>query len=426
VKDLHSALKHHEVGEFTASGISFKHVRLQQGKTSFTESLHASPTGWTTYGVQATDYLRFLGFHRSACPFYQGECYSREISPAVDPHELTAGIGMSLEEFKKGARSLEACGIFMPQPEGWGFFFGKASESLPRPRLASVDGHTCRVTKQLKEARDDFFRFVFSWLETAQIKGWITHIRANHMPLSGEFAAALAFIGGFSEFEACPEFNFESCWWRGTAYLGREHDPLHNNAENAHRHFDALRTHFSPGIRSLLAANALVEPFGVTILATGTAPSGSGARTPHHRRVGGYIYDVALTFAGTERDSAESLADNLRSAGFRVFYDNHYTEQLWGKDLVAFFDRVYRKDSRYCVMFISKEYTERMWCIVERRSALARMAEQGDDYLLPVRVDDTDIDGLPPTIGRLSLQEHSIDEIGKLLVSRLKREVAEH
>jgi hypothetical protein len=132
-------------------------------------------------------------------------------------------------------------------------------------------------------------------------------------------------------------------------------------------------------------------------------------------------FDVALSFAGTERQHAEELAKRVRDAGFEVFYDGFYPEQLWGKDLASFFDRIYRKESRFCVMFVSREYADRMWTTHERRSAQARaLQERGLEYILPIRVDDTDLDGLPPTIGHLSLREHSVNRIADLLIKKLK------
>lgn len=66
-----------------------------------------------------------------------------------------------------------------------------------------------------------------------------------------------------------------------------------------------------------------------------------------------FVYDVALSFAGPERQLADKLAHIIRDAGFQVFYDDFYPEHLWGKNLVDLFDAIYRKDSRYCVIFVS-------------------------------------------------------------------------
>ena len=87
-------------------------------------------------------------------------------------------------------------------------------------------------------------------------------------------------------------------------------------------------------------------------------------------------FDVAISFAGTERDVAEQLAIRLRDAGYAVFYDNFYPADLWGKELPVFFDEIYRTKSQYCVIFVSKEYAKRMWTNRERMSAQARAIEE--------------------------------------------------
>ena len=179
-----------------------------------------------------------------------------------------------------------------------------------------------------------------------------------------------------------------------------------------------------------MAAHARLAPFGISFLKMGNfrstpttipsrspTPPASNATKPNKP----YKYDVAISFAGPERPLAEEVAKNLRSATLEVFYDNFYPEQLWGKDLAAEFDRIYRKESRFCLMFVSAEYARRIWTTHERRSALSRMVqENGKEYILPVRVDDTDLDGLPPTIGYISIANYSTEAIGKLLIAKLK------
>ncbi len=135
---------------------------------------------------------------------------------------------------------------------------------------------------------------------------------------------------------------------------------------------------------------------------------------------GKYEYDVALSFAGTERELAEKVATIVRQRGFVPFHDDDYPDRLWGKDLVVFFDEVYRLQSRYCVIFVSKVYCERMWTNHERRSAQARMLqEKGNEYILPVRIDDSELPGMAPTVGYLSLKEYDIEKVSELLVKKL-------
>jgi hypothetical protein len=134
-----------------------------------------------------------------------------------------------------------------------------------------------------------------------------------------------------------------------------------------------------------------------------------------------YQYDVAISFAGSERKLAEDLSELVRQAGFRVCYDDFYPDQLWGKELPVFFDEIYRQKSRYCVIFMSEEYRDRMWTSHERKSALARALEdRGREYILPIEVDATELPGLPPTIGRVSLRKYSIKETARMLIRKLE------
>jgi hypothetical protein len=71
-------------------------------------------------------------------------------------------------------------------------------------------------------------------------------------------------------------------------------------------------------------------------------------------------------------------------------------------------------------MFISKEYRERMWTNHERQSAQARaLKEKGKEYILPIKVDDTELLGMSPTIGHVALTK-GIPEIADLLIKKLK------
>jgi hypothetical protein len=210
------------------------------------------------------------------------------------------------------------------------------------------------------------------------------------------------------------------------------------NVEHAHRTFDAHAKQFSPGIESLLAANACVEAVGMSFLNL-THPTermradiatkvirptkAAAVRTLSARPPSAAIpdsFDVAISFAGTEREYAQQLAEALRDAGYAVFYDDFYPEQLWGKNLTVFFDEIFRKKARYCVMFISKEYQARKWTIHEARSAQARaFEEKGNEYILPIRVDDTELEGFLPTIGYVPIAT-GVDRISEMLIGKLQ------
>jgi hypothetical protein len=147
-----------------------------------------------------------------------------------------------------------------------------------------------------------------------------------------------------------------------------------------------------------------------------------------------FRYDVALSFAGEDRGLVHPIAFRLRAAGVRVFYDEFEQSAIWGKDLVVFFDEVFRKMARYAVVFISRHYIEKKWPTHEGRSALARRLETDIPYLLPVRLDDSELPGLQPTVGYINsrvtgqerLIESILEKVGKARpVERVPRTSAE-
>lgn len=131
-------------------------------------------------------------------------------------------------------------------------------------------------------------------------------------------------------------------------------------------------------------------------------------------------YDVALSFAGEQREFVESVAIQLKEAGLRVFYDG--LQPLWGKDLSIEFERVYRRASRYIVIFISREYVEKAWPNLERQHALSGRIERMDDSVLPARFHPVELPGLPGTVGYVDIGDRTPGELAKMILDRLTSE----
>lgn len=58
-----------------------------------------------------------------------------------------------------------------------------------------------------------------------------------------------------------------------------------------------------------------------------------------------YKYDIALSFAGEDREYVEKVATLLKENGIKVFYDKFEQVDLWGKDTanlkIITFDKQY-------------------------------------------------------------------------------------
>jgi hypothetical protein len=435
MRDLHQAPKIEIIQKARAgqAGVDFLLVRHQWGKSDAALSLHAEPNQFTTAGLQTPDFLALSGFERGACSFTQRECFARWVSESFAADAFATAFDQAFVALGAAEDHLQACGFLFEQMEGWGYFFGKRSRGrYPTEAYGLGDGHAAAESQVLKRAEDAVFEFLFSWNVTGDgHKGWVTHYRAKNPPISADLEAALRFLR-LKRYSECPHFDFEPCWWTGLLYEERSESFFDRNTEFAHRCFDAHAPHFTPGLQNLLTAHGLMERFGMKILPFADAAKRRQEDIARHtnatpapadpkRAALPEAFEVAISFAGTERAYAKELALALRAAGINVFYDDFYPEMLWGKDLVAFFDDIYRKRSRYCVMFISQEYANRMWTNHERRSAQARgLQEKGQEYILPIKVDETELPGMPPTTGYVSLAQYSIEQIAQILINKLR------
>lgn len=134
-------------------------------------------------------------------------------------------------------------------------------------------------------------------------------------------------------------------------------------------------------------------------------------------------YDIAVSFASEDREIIENYVKLLENNSISVFYDRNEKVDLWGKDLYEKLDKVYRTQAKYCVIFISKFYKEKLWTNHERRSAQARAFKENREYVLPVKLDDTTIPGIRETIGYIDLRESSVEELAELTVEKLRQTV---
>ena len=132
-----------------------------------------------------------------------------------------------------------------------------------------------------------------------------------------------------------------------------------------------------------------------------------------------YEFDIALSFAGEDRQTAENLANGLREFGVRVFYDRHEQATLWGKDLYQHLQTVYRDKAKYCLIFVSHHYAKKVWTKHELRQAQARAIAEEREYILPLRLDDTELPGLNSTVGYIDLRTNELTDVQDYLLRKL-------
>lgn len=110
-----------------------------------------------------------------------------------------------------------------------------------------------------------------------------------------------------------------------------------------------------------------------------------------------FKYEVALSFAGEQREYVERVARALKGYGVSCFYDFDEIPALWGKNGIEALDKTYGEEARVVVMFVSAEYVDKPWCKVERRAALSARMDRDKDSVLQVVFDKVKVPGMPST-----------------------------
>ena len=133
----------------------------------------------------------------------------------------------------------------------------------------------------------------------------------------------------------------------------------------------------------------------------------------------GRRWDVALSFAGAQRDYVEQVARELTAWGVRCFYDADEEIDLWGKFLPEELPAIYGEQAAVVVVFVSAEYAARDWTRLERRAALDRAVRERREYVLPARFDDTPLPGLLPGVSYADLRKKTPRQFAALIAAKL-------
>jgi len=134
-----------------------------------------------------------------------------------------------------------------------------------------------------------------------------------------------------------------------------------------------------------------------------------------------FEFEIALSFAGEDREYVDQVANLLRRDGIKIFYDRFEEANLWGKNLYDYLSDIYKNKALYTVMFISHNYADKLWTNHERQSMQARAFQENSEYILPARFDSTEIPGVLSTIGFINIDnkppEQFVDIIKRKLVN---------
>jgi len=127
-------------------------------------------------------------------------------------------------------------------------------------------------------------------------------------------------------------------------------------------------------------------------------------------------WDMALSFAGAQRDYAGQVATALKAQGVRYLYDADEQVRLWGTHLAEELPRIY---AREVVVFVSADYAAGDWIRLERHAAFSRAAAAAGVCVLPARFDDRELPGLLPDVVAVDPRRYTPAQFADLVVAKL-------
>jgi len=132
-------------------------------------------------------------------------------------------------------------------------------------------------------------------------------------------------------------------------------------------------------------------------------------------------FDVALSFAGEDRIIVEDIAKLLRKWNVSLFYDKFNEIDIWGADLSKYLGDIYSNKAKYCVIFISTHYIRKGWPTFEKQHALSRQIKEKEGYILPIKLDEVDLPGLPGIIGYIDGRNKSSKDLALLIKQKVQQ-----
>ncbi len=134
-----------------------------------------------------------------------------------------------------------------------------------------------------------------------------------------------------------------------------------------------------------------------------------------------YTFDFAISYAGEDRRLAERIAAALTERGASVFYDRYFRSALLGRSLRKDLAIVYGPSTRFFVPLISKYYVAKDCTNYEWQIAKEEEKKRSAEFILPIRLDDSNLIGLHGDIGFCDLRENSMEFVESVVQDLLEK-----
>jgi Ni2+-binding GTPase involved in maturation of urease and hydrogenase len=117
-------------------------------------------------------------------------------------------------------------------------------------------------------------------------------------------------------------------------------------------------------------------------------------------------FDIAISFAGENRDLARYIAQRLKELDVDTYFDEDYEVSYLGRKLSDEFPKIFSTDSRFVLCILDKFHQEKIWPTFERDVFMPRVEKC---EVIPLCLDDTIFVGIPKDLYGFRLKWTSSD-----------------
>ena len=98
-------------------------------------------------------------------------------------------------------------------------------------------------------------------------------------------------------------------------------------------------------------------------------------------------YDFALSFAGENRDLANTINSKLLEREISVFYDQNEQHRILAANVEDYLAPIYNSEAEFVIVLLSKDYPKKIWTKFESEQFKQRF---GENAIIPIWFSDTD------------------------------------
>ena len=123
-----------------------------------------------------------------------------------------------------------------------------------------------------------------------------------------------------------------------------------------------------------------------------------------------FQYDIAVSYASENLSLVSELVASLETKGIKVFFATSAGSVLIGARLGEFLPSAYGEQSRFVIVVLSERYLGKTWTRFELEAARREEKREGT-FILPIRVDNVEFDGLSPDRVVIDLRDRGVERL---------------